>query len=71
MWLQHNTKELISLVITSAFIYFVATGLVPAAVFIGVAPAVVTYYFQERSKDDLKHRIVVLEEELKAMRKGP
>jgi len=61
MWLKNNIKELIAAMMAAAFIVFTGLRWVPIEVFIGVAAAAVTYYFQERSKDSLKRRVAMLE----------
>ena len=67
MWLKNNIKEILSSIFGVAFIVFTAMKMVPIEAFIGVAVAVVMYYFEEKSKDALKGKIAALE--AKASRK--
>lgn len=64
MWLKENVKELIAAMLTAAFVAFTGMGIVPPEAFVGVAVAVVMYYFEERSKDSLKREITMLKEKL-------
>jgi hypothetical protein len=60
MWLIEHIRELIAAMFAAAFIVFTGMRMIPIEVFIGVASAVITYYFQEKSKDSLKHEIAML-----------
>lgn len=61
MWLKNNVRELLAIMFGGAFIVFTAMETIPPEAFVGVAVAVVMYYFEERSKDRLR-------EELKQLR---
>jgi len=60
MWLKNNIKELIAAMFTAAFITFTGMQVIPSEAFVGVAVAVVMYYFEERSKDKLRQEITRL-----------
>lgn len=57
MWLKNNIKELIAAMFGAAFIAFTGAGVIPPEAFVGVAVAVVMYYFEEKSKDELRQEI--------------
>lgn len=63
MWLKNNVKELIAAMFGAAFITFTGMGIIPPEAFVGVAVAVVMYYFEERSKDKLRQEIKKLKGE--------
>lgn len=71
MWFKDNVREVLSIIFGVAFIVFTGMGLIPPEAFVGVAIALVTYFFEEKSKDSLKRRIVMLEGQLNTMRKEP
>ena len=66
MWLKDNVKELIAVIIIIAFVAFTALKMVPIDVFIGVASVIVTFFFEERSKDSLKRELAMLKVKPKA-----
>lgn len=57
MWLKNNVKELIAAMFGAAFITFTGMKIIPPEAFVGVAVAVVMYYFEERSKDKLRQEL--------------
>jgi len=63
MWLKNNIKELIAAMFAAAFITFTGMEVIPPEAFVGVAAAVVMYYFEERSKDKLRQKIKKLKED--------
>jgi len=70
MWLKDCVKELLAAMLTAAFIIFTGMGIIPPEAFVGVAVAVIMYYFEERSKESLKREIATLKEILNASMKN-
>jgi len=62
MWLKDCVRELLAAMFGAAFITFTGMGIIPSEAFVGVAVAVVMYYFEERSKDKLRQEITRLKE---------
>jgi len=60
MWLKDLVKELIAAMFAAAFITFTGMGLIPIEAFVGVAAGIVTYFYQEKSKDKLRQEIRTL-----------
>jgi uncharacterized membrane protein YjjB (DUF3815 family) len=57
MWLKDNVRELIAAMFTVAFVVFTGMKYIPIEAFTGVAGVVVTYYFEEKSKESLKKQV--------------
>lgn len=57
MWLKNNVRELISAMFAAAFITFTGMQIIPIEAFVGVAVAVVMWYFEEKSKDRLREEL--------------
>lgn len=63
MWFKNNVRELLAAVFGVAFITFTGMRVIPPEAFVGVAVAVVMYYFEEKSKDKLRQEIKKLKGE--------
>jgi len=57
MWLKNNIRELLAAMFAAAFITFTGMRVIPPEAFVGVAVAVVMWYFEEKSKDRLIQEI--------------
>lgn len=65
MWLKNNVRELLAAMFAAAFIIFTGMKLIPPEAFVGVAVAVVMWYFEEKSKQSLRDEIMRLRGEKK------
>lgn len=63
MWLKNNVRELLAAMFGAAFITFTGMRVIPPEAFVGVAVAVVMYYFEEKSKGSLRREIKKLKGE--------
>jgi hypothetical protein len=57
MWLKNNIRELLAAVFGIAFIVFTGLRIIPTEAFVGVAVAIVMWYFEEKSKENLRKEI--------------
>jgi len=57
MWFKNGIRDLLAAMFGAAFITFTGMGIIPPEAFVGVAVAVVMYYFEEKSKDSLRQEI--------------